>query len=107
MLRNFLSIEDSKNPVKSESAGTLSQTKGFVYNSLKIRAGFLNRVKIVKDELAKLDKAKKPKPAGYVEDTSISTLQVIMRVIHSYYRENDYIIKQIFSMIVEDESVLH
>lgn len=58
-----------------------------MFNALKIRTGFLNRVHIVKDELAKLDKNKKPKPSGYVEDTSISTLMVIMRVIHQFYRE--------------------
>jgi hypothetical protein len=47
-------------------------SSGYVYNSLKIRAGFWNRIKIFKDELAKLDKNKKSKPAGYVEDTSIT-----------------------------------
>lgn len=84
MMRDLLSIEDPKD---CQKANSYNQSTGYVYNSLKIRAGFWNRVKIVKDELAKLDKNKKPKPAGYVEDNSISTLQVIMRVIHLYYRE--------------------
>ncbi len=79
MLRDLLSIEDPMYPNKGNS---FHQSTGYVYNSLKIRTGFLNRVHIVKDELAKLDKNKKPKPTGYVEDTSISTLMVIMRVIH-------------------------
>ena len=84
MMRDLLSIEDPTYPLKGNA---YHQSTGYVYNALKIRTGFLNRVHIVKDELAKQDKNKKPKPTGYVEDTSISTLMVTMRVFHSYYRE--------------------
>ena len=68
MMRDLLSIKDPDD--LHNHSGIMST--GYLYNFLKIRAGFWNRIKIVKDELAKLDKNKKSKPAGYVEDTSIT-----------------------------------
>jgi len=84
MMRDLLSIEDPSFPLKDSA---YHQSTGCVFNALKIRTGFLNRVQIVKNEVAKLDKNKKQKPSGFVEDTSISTLMIIMRVFHQFYRE--------------------
>jgi len=85
-------------------------SNGIVYNSLKIRAGFFNRIKVSKDEIAKQEaaqKGKKAKQSTVVEDASLTSLPVLIRTIHQHYRENDFIIKATFKALVQDPDLLN
>ena len=58
LLRDITGLEGDKEKSKLElSASNEMPSNGIVYNCLKIRAGFFNRVKVCKDELAKQEAA--------------------------------------------------
>jgi hypothetical protein len=106
LLRDITGLEGDKEISKLElSASNEMPSNGIVYNCLKVRAGFFNRVKISKDEIAKQEaaqKGKKSKQSTVVEDASLTSLPLLIRTIHQHYRENDYIIKGTFKALVED-----
>jgi hypothetical protein len=82
-----------------------------VYNILKIRTGFFTRIKVCKDEIIKQEaaaqKGKKAKQSNVVEDTSLTSLPLLVRTIHQHYRENDYIIKETFKALLQDQDHLN
>jgi len=106
LLRDITGLEGDKQISKLDIAESNEMpSNGIVYNCLKVRAGFYNRVKISKDELAKLEaaqKGKKAKQSAVIEDTSLTSLPLLIRTVHQHYRENDYIIKGTFKALVED-----
>ena len=107
LLRDLVGLEGDNHVSKLDlSESNDLPSIGIVYNSLKIRAGFFNRLKLSKDEVAKLEaaqKGRKAKQSTVIEDTSLTSLPIIMRTIHQHYRENDFIIKQTLTDLIEDD----
>jgi hypothetical protein len=76
-----------------------------------MRTGFFTRIKVCKDEIVKQEaaalKGKKAKQSNVVEDTSLTSLALLVRTIHQHYRENDYIIKETFKALLHDQDHLN
>jgi hypothetical protein len=47
------------------------------------------------------------KQATVVEDTTLTSLPLIVRTLHQHYRENDYLIKDTLRVLVEDPDRLN
>lgn len=107
LLINLVGLEEDSQVSKLDLAESNDlPSNGVVYNSLKFRAGFYNRLKLSKDEISKMEaaqKGKKAKQSTVIEDSSLTSLPIIMRTIHQHYRENDYIIKLTLRDLIEDE----
>lgn len=86
----------------------LRPSKGRVFNSLKMRDGFLNRVNLVKEEI-KFEELKakgKKRVPGVTVDPKYTSLSVIMRVLKTQYSDNIYMIKEALSYLIKDEDFL-
>jgi hypothetical protein len=87
----------------------LSPSKGRIYNSLKMREGFLNRIHLVKEEIKFQElqsKGKKKVRPGVTEDPKYTSLGVILRVLKSHYSDNIYMVKEALSFMLRDEEFL-
>lgn len=106
IFKDYLSINDPENVDKFPTKPLdIPPTRGFIFNSMKIRAGFLNRLKLVKEELKIADlqmKGKKGKP-GVQDDPNYSSLSIIMRVLQSHYKDNEYLVKLVLTEFIRDE----
>lgn len=81
---------------------------GYIYNSMKMRTGFINRLFIAKEEIKQIEsqsRGRKQKPS-VADDPNSSSLFVVMRVLHLHYRENEYLIKGLLTDLVSDQEQL-
>ena len=105
LLRDLVGLEGDSSKSKLDLVVLDEQpSNGLVYNILKLRTGFFTRIKVCKDEIIKQEaaaqKGKKAKQSNVVEDTSLTSLPLLVRTIHQHYRENDYIIKETFKTLL-------
>lgn len=107
-MKDFLALNDPSTMKFPSQAIDFPPNRGYIYNSLKMRAGFINRLRLCKDELKLLESQAKGKKArqGVTDDPNYSPLGIVMRVLHSHYRENDFMIKQGLTELVKDEEHL-
>jgi len=109
IFKDYLSINDPDSSDKFPSKLLdFPPSKGYIYNSMKIRAGFINRLKLVKEELKIAEaqmKGKKGKP-GVQDDPNYSSLSIVMRVLHNHYKDNEYLVKLALTELIKDEEYL-
>lgn len=109
LFKDYLSINDPESEEKFPTRLLdFPPTMGYIFNSMKIRAGFLNRIKLVKEEQRIAEsqmKGKKGKP-GVQDDPNYSSLSVVMRVLHTNYKENEYLVKLVLTELINDEENL-
>jgi hypothetical protein len=109
LFKDYLSINDPLSTEKFPSRVIdFPPTMGFIYNSMKMRIGFINRLKLIKEEMKIAEsqmKGKKGKP-GVQDDPNYSSLSVHLRVLHTHYMENSYLVKLALTEFIRDEEYL-
>ena len=103
-MKEILSVNDKDYFKISQTNIDHSPNKGFIYNTMKMRAGFINRLKVAKEELKQIEsqmKGRKLRP-GVADDQNYTSIFIVMRVLHNYYRENDYLTKHTLTSFTED-----
>jgi len=69
-----------------------------------MRVGYLNRIKLMKEEQRILEsKGKTKRPTALVEDHTASSLIINIKVLHLHYKENDYLVKESLKELLFDE----
>jgi hypothetical protein len=69
-----------------------------------MRVGYLNRIKLLKEEQRILEsKGKNKRPTALVEDHTASSLMLNIKVLHLHYKENDYLVKESLKELLFDE----
>lgn len=71
-----------------------------------MRVGYLNRIKLLKEEQRILEsKGKTKRPTTLVEDHTASSLMINIKVLHLHYKENDYLVKESLKELLFDEEM--
>ena len=108
MIKDMLSINDSETQVSGnhkfpDSVVEIAPSKGLIFNTLKMRVAFFNRVNLVKEELKFLEsqsKGKRKARPGVIEDPTYTSISIFMRVLRNQYSENLYLIKEALTKLI-------
>lgn len=83
---------------------------GLIYNIMKMRAGYLNRLRYVKEEIRINDANQKGRKSrtSVNDDPYNSSLQLVLKVlIQLYYKDNYQIVKESLSLMLVDHELFN
>jgi hypothetical protein len=99
ILKDYLQINDDSH--NATSIIDFPPSSGYIFNSMQMRMGFINRLHLAREELKHAESQLKGKRATKTQDDPHSAnIVIIMKVLHAHYRENDYLAKGLLTDLI-------